>query len=175
MGISKNQIGKQEVVHWRQLMTNPGLILVALGYFVDIFDITLFGMVRVPSLKSLGISLEDQLPLGQYLINSQMFGMLVGGIFWGVLGDRIGRLKTLFGSIFLYSFANILNAFVTTVDQYAILRFFAGVGLAGELGVGVTLVAESLPVHLRGMGTALIAAIGVCGALMGGILVVLVS
>jgi putative MFS transporter len=160
---------------WKTLITNPGLILVALGYFVDIFDITLFGMVRVPSLKSLGIPLEEQLPLGQYLINAQMLGMLCGGIFWGVLGDKIGRLKTLFGSIFLYSLANLLNAFVQDVETYAVLRFISGVGLAGELGVGVTLVSETLPVHLRGLGTALIAGIGVCGALVGGILVELVD
>ncbi len=162
-------------IEWSVLFKNSGLILVALGYFVDIFDITLFGMVRVSSLKSLNVPDSELLSTGQYLINSQMLGMLVGGIFWGILGDKVGRLKTLFGSIFLYSLANLLNGFVDDVNSYAILRFLSGVGLAGELGVGVTLVSESLPTHLRGMGTALIAAIGVSGALMGGLLVELVD
>lgn len=137
----------------------------ALGYFVDVFDILLFSVVRTASLKSLGLSAQELLDTGIYLINSQMIGMLIGGLIWGVLGDKRGRLSVLFGSIALYSIANILNGFVHTVDQYAILRFLAGLGLAGELGAGVTLVTESLPARQRGLGTTIIATVGVAGGL----------
>jgi len=92
-----------------------------------------------------------------------MGGMLIGGILWGILGDKKGRLSVLFASIILYSVANFLNAFVTNVEQYAALRFIAGIGLAGELGAGVTLVAEILPRHLRGYGVMTIASFGVLG------------
>ncbi|MGZ3797791.1 MAG: MFS transporter, partial [Pseudobdellovibrionaceae bacterium] len=113
---------------------NASVIVVALGYFVDIFDLTLFNMVRVNSLKSLGVLEKDLVDVGVLLLNSQMAGMLLGGLFWGVFGDRKGRLKVLFGSIIIYSFANILNAFVQNIPQYFILRFISGLGLAGELG-----------------------------------------
>lgn len=140
------------------------ILVATLGYFVDIFDLLLFSIVRVQSLKDLGV-LEDQLmPTGIFLINVQMAGLLIGGLIWGVWGDRMGRVSVLFGSILLYSVANIANGFVGNVEQYAVLRFIAGVGLAGELGAGVTLASELLPRHLRGLGTTFIASIGVAGA-----------
>ncbi|MDQ8006157.1 MAG: MFS transporter [Pedobacter sp.] len=143
------------------------IILVAsLGYFVDIYDLILFSVVRVQSLKDLGVAEEDMLSIGATIINSQMFGMLVGGILWGVLGDKRGRLSVLFGSIITYSLANIANGFVTTVDQYTIIRFIAGVGLAGELGAGITLVAETMSKKNRGYGTMIVACVGLLGAVM---------
>lgn len=147
------------------------LILVAvaaLGYFVDVFDLILFSIVRIQSLKDLGLSGEQLLEQGGYLLNIQLTGLLLGGILWGVLGDRKGRVSVLFGSILTYSLANIANAFVTTVDQYAICRFIAGVGLAGELGAGITLVSESLPKEHRGWGTTIVAMVGVMGAIVAG-------
>jgi MFS family permease len=147
----------------RQLLSLP-VIVAALGYFVDIYDLLLFSIVRVDSLTDLGVPAKEVLHVGEYLLRIQMGGLFVGGIFWGILGDKKGRLSVLFGSILLYSLANIANGFVTTVDQYALLRFIAGIGLAGELGAGITLVAEILPARLRGYGTALIAAVGIMGA-----------
>ncbi len=142
------------------------LIAVAsLGYFVDAFDLILFGVVRVPSLKSLGLSDVEILQKGQQLFNYQLIGMLIGGVFWGILGDKKGRKSVLFSSIIIYSIANFLNGFVTNIDQYAILRFIAGIGLAGELGVGVTLVSETLPQSKRGYGSTIIATFGALGAL----------
>ncbi|MCC6582326.1 MAG: MFS transporter, partial [Chitinophagales bacterium] len=119
------------------------IVVAALGYFVDVYDLVLFGVIRVPSLKGIGITSDADLGYyGKMLFNYQMGGMLLGGIFWGILGDKKGRLSVLFGSIFLYSVANILNGMISTVEQYKILRFIAGFGLAGELGAGVTLVSE---------------------------------
>ncbi|GAB4020125.1 MFS transporter [Spirosoma koreense] len=149
----------------RQLFQIP-VIVAALGYFVDIYDLLLFSIVRVQSLKDLGVADADMLPQGIYLINTQMAGLLVGGILWGILGDKRGRLSVLFGSILIYSLANIANGFVTSVDQYALLRFIAGVGLAGELGAGITLVAEILPKEIRGYGTSLVASVGLLGAVL---------
>ncbi len=145
------------------------VIVGALGYFVDIYDLVLFSIVRVPSLQALGLSGQELLDTGVTLINLQMIGMLVGGILWGVLGDKRGRISVLFGSIALYSVANLLNAFVTNTTQYGVLRFIAGVGLAGELGAAITLVSESLPRRIRGYGTTLVATVGICGAVFGGI------
>ena len=142
------------------------ITVAALGYFVDIYDLVLFSVVRIPSLKSLGLSPEEITKEGIFLINMQMIGMLVGGILWGVLGDKKGRLSVLFGSILLYSLANIGNAFVTDVPQYALLRFIAGVGLAGELGAGITLVSELMPKETRGIGSTIIATIGLFGAVV---------
>ena len=142
---------------------NLTVLVAALGYFVDMFDLLLFPIVRQPSLAALGIAAHRQIEVGAFLLNWQMVGMLLGGILWGVLGDRKGRLSTLFGSIALYSVANIANAFVTGIPSYAFWRFMAGLGLAGELGAAVTLVAEVLPKDLRGYGTALVAAVGVFG------------
>lgn len=146
------------------------VLVAALGYFVDLFDLVLFSIVRVPSLKALGVTDPDALrTVGKHLLDIQLIGMLLGGIAFGVLGDRIGRTKTLFGSIFLYSIANILNAFVTDVSQYEILRFVAGFGLAGELGAGITLVAEILPTAKRGIGTTVVASVGLMGAVAAGL------
>jgi MFS transporter, putative metabolite:H+ symporter len=142
------------------------VLVAALGYFVDIYDLILFSVVRTKSLKSLGLADADITSQGMLLLNLQMTGMLVGGVVFGVLGDRLGRLSVLFGSILLYSSANFANAFVDTTFWYGVLRFTAGFGLAGELGAGVTLVSETLPRHLRGVGTTIVAAVGVSGALL---------
>ena len=142
------------------------ILVAALGYFVDVFDLLMFSIVRVQSLKSLGVPDENLLPVGITLINTQMAGLLLGGIVWGVWGDKLGRRSVLFGSIILYSLANLANGFVQSVDHYAILRFLAGVGLAGELGAGVTLASELLPRAWRGLGTTFIATIGVAGAVV---------
>jgi MFS family permease len=147
----------------QKLLSIP-VIVAALGYFVDIYDLLLFSIVRITSLKSLGVTDDQLLSQGIFLINSQMAGLLTGGIIWGIMGDKRGRLSVLFGSILLYSLANIANGFVTTVDQYALLRFIAGIGLAGELGAGVTLVSEVLPTRLRGYGTTIVATVGLLGA-----------
>ena len=149
----------------RPLFSVP-VIVAALGYFVDIYDLLFFSIVRIPSLRSLGVDEVNMLGQGEFLIRVQMWGLLLGGLIWGILGDKRGRLSVLFGSILLYSLANIANGFVTSVNQYAVFRFIAGVGLAGELGAGITLVSEILPTRLRGYGTALIAAVGVMGAVL---------
>src|ERR1700712_3412861 len=141
------------------------LVLVAsLGYFVDIYDLLLFSIVRVRSLHDIGVQDSSQLETGQFIMNVQMFGLLLGGILWGVLGDKLGRIKVLFGSILLYSIANFANGMVHDVTVYAIIRFVAGVGLAGELGAGITLVSETLSKEKRGWGTNIVAIIGLFGA-----------
>jgi MFS family permease len=145
---------------------NRSVIIGALGYFVDIYDLLLFGIVRVPSLKALGVPAEDLLEVGTFLINMQMAGLLIGGVLWGVIGDKKGRVSVLFGSILLYSVANIANAFVTDTHVYGVLRFIAGVGLAGELGAAITLVSETLPKETRGYGTSIVAGIGLLGAVV---------
>ena len=150
-------------------LINAAVIVAALGYFVDIYDLVLFSIVRMPSLRALGLTTEAQFSRGVMLLDLQMAGMLIGGIFWGILGDKKGRLSVLFGSITLYSLANIANGFVTTLDQYAALRFIAGIGLAGELGAGITLVSEVLPKESRGYGTMVVATVGVSGAILAGI------
>jgi MFS transporter, putative metabolite:H+ symporter len=140
------------------------VLVAALGYFVDVYDLLLFTIVRQPSVMSLGATAETIIVDSAHIINWQMSGLLIGGILWGVLGDKKGRLKVLFGSIILYSTANILTSFVQTVDQYAYCRFLGGIGLAGELGAGITLVSEMLPKNKRGIGTSLVAGIGLFGA-----------
>ena len=142
------------------------VMVAALGYFVDIYDLILFSIVRVPSLKSFGLSGEALTDVGVRLINWQMGGMLIGGILWGILGDKRGRLTVLFGSILTYSLANIANGFAQTVLQYEIMRFVAGIGLAGELGAGITLVAEVMPKEKRGIGTTVVAGVGILGAVV---------
>lgn len=149
----------------KQLLQIPVLVA-ALGYLVDMYDLFLFSVVRVPSLLSLGITGDRLMDDGIILLDLQMAGLLVGGIFWGILGDKKGRLSVLFGSILIYSLANIANGFVTSFEQYAVLRFIAGIGLAGELGAGITLVAEVLPKKIRGYGTTLVATMGVLGAIL---------
>ena len=151
------------------------VLVAALGYFVDIYDLILFGVVRKPSLAALGVDPNDtaaMLAQGERLLNYQMGGLLLGGVLWGVLGDKRGRLSVLFGSIITYSLANIANAFVQDLDQYAALRLVAGIGLAGELGAGITLVSEIMHREGRGWGTTIVATVGICGgvvaALVGG-------
>ena len=150
---------------WRSLVTMP-VVVAALGYFVDIYDLLLFGIVRTASLNDLGITGIANRNEGEFLISMQMYGMLIGGIFWGVLGDKRGRLSVLFGSILTYSIANIANGMVHSVEAYAFWRLIAGIGLAGELGAGITLVAETLPKEKRGYGTLIVAAVGLTGAVV---------
>lgn len=145
------------------LLSLPVLVA-ALGYFVDVYDLLLFTIVRQTSVMSIGSTAETIIVDSAHIINWQMSGLLIGGILWGVLGDKKGRLKVLFGSILLYSLANILTSFVQNVDQYAYCRFIGGIGLAGELGAGITLVSEMLPKNKRGIGTSMVAGIGLFGA-----------
>lgn len=150
---------------FKRIMT-PTVLISALGYFVDMFDITLFGVVMLGSIMSLGITgMDSIMATGVKLYNFQMLGMLMGGVFWGILGDKKGRHVVLYSSIAMYSLANICNAFVTNVTQYEILRFIAGVGLAGELGAAVTMVSESLSKEDRGYATTFIATLGMIGSL----------
>jgi len=142
------------------------VFVAALGYFVDVYDLLLFTIVRQTSVMSIGSTAETIIVDSAHIINWQMSGLLIGGILWGVLGDKKGRLKVLFGSILLYSVANILTSFVQNVDQYAYCRFIGGIGLAGELGAGITLVSEMLPKHKRGIGTSMVAGIGLFGAVV---------
>lgn len=159
------QQSDDEKSNFKYLFSIP-VIVAALGYFVDIYDLLLFGIVRVPSLTSLGLSPEEISHQGASIINWQMAGLLIGGIIWGVLGDKKGRLSVLFGSILTYSLANIACGLVQDVGIYKLLRFIAGIGLAGELGAGITLVAEVLPKRLRAIGTSLVAGIGLLGAVV---------
>jgi len=143
---------------------NLAVVVAALGYFVDIYDLLLFTIVKKESLLHVGSTDASMLADSSKVINWQMIGLLIGGIAWGILADKKGRLSVLFGSIILYSTANFFTAFIHTVDQYALCRFVAGLGLAGELGAGVTLVSELLPKERRGIGTAMVAGIGLLGA-----------
>lgn len=145
-------------------MFSVPVIVAALGYFVDIYDLLLFGIVRIQSLQDMGLSDSEVSTVGAAILNWQMTGLLLGGILWGVLGDKKGRLTVLFGSILTYSLANIACGFVRDPTTYKLLRFVAGIGLAGELGAGITLVSEILPARLRAIGTSLVAGIGLLGA-----------
>lgn len=161
---------------------NKLIIVAALGYFVDIYDLLLFGVERSASLTDIflgkypfvnpanaKVAFAPMLDVyGKYLLNMQMLGMVFGGIFWGILGDKKGRLSVLFGSILTYSIANILNGMVHDTDSYAVLRFISGFGLAGELGAGITLVSESMSKERRGVGTMIVATVGVFGAVVAG-------
>lgn len=152
---------------------NASVVVAALGYFVDVYDLVLFLVIGVKSLIDIGVSESTKISEFQSLLNIQMIGMLIGGLFWGILGDKKGRLSVLFGSILLYSLANIANGFVveiaqlfgiSTINAYSILRFIAGFGLAGELGAGITLVSEVMSKEKRGYGTMIVASVGVTGA-----------
>jgi hypothetical protein len=162
---------KNEKSDLQHLFSMP-VIVAALGYFVDIYDLQLFGIVRIPSLESLGLNKQEVDTIGTSIINIQMIGLLIGGILWGTLGDKKGRLSVLFGSIITYSLANIFCGFIPQMDfvdkveAYKWLRFLAGIGLAGELGAGITLVSEALPKHLRAKGTSLVAGVGLLGAVV---------
>jgi MFS family permease len=138
----------------------------SLGYFVDVYDLILLSVVRKASLAGLGVPEGRMLDVGIHLLNIQMWGVLCGGIVWGVLGDKRGRLTVLFGSILLYSIANLLNAYVSSVGQYEVLRFIAGFGLAGELGAAVTIVSETVSKEKRGLATMCIASLGLLGAIL---------
>lgn len=142
------------------------VVVAALGYFVDIYDLLLFSIIRVPSLESFRLSPEMMKSEGEAIISWQMAGLLIGGIIWGVMGDKKGRLSVLFGSIVLYSIANIANGLIQDVEQYKYVRFIAGLGLAGELGAGITLVSELTPKGKRGIATSLVAGIGLTGAVV---------
>ncbi len=148
---------------------NIVVLAAGLGFFIDTFDIFLFNVYRVASLKELGLSGEALTRAGEYLLSMQMLGMMIGGMLSGVIADRKGRVSVLFGSIVLYSIANICNGFVQDVDTYAVIRFFAGMGLAGELGAGITLVGESMSIEKRGYGTILVATLGGLGAVTAGL------
>jgi putative MFS transporter len=165
-----NQAKLKELQH--PLTSNKGVmqavVVAALGYFVDIYDLVLFSIVRVNSLRDLGIPAMQMEADGVYILNMQMVGMLLGGIAWGVMGDKVGRRSVLFGSILLYSLANLANAWVSTVDQYAWIRLVAGFGLAGELGAGITLVSELMTPERRGHGTTVVATVGAAGAILAG-------
>lgn len=145
---------------------NIAVIVAALGYFVDIYDLLLFTVVKRVSMLEVGATDASLLGDSSRVINWQMIGLLLGGVCWGILADKKGRLSVLFGSIVIYSTANFLTSFVHTVDQYALCRFVAGLGLAGELGVGITLVSELLPKEKRGIGTSMVAGIGIVGAVV---------
>lgn len=142
------------------------VLVAALGYFVDIYDLLLFAIIRIESLRSLGLSPQQITADGESILQWQMWGLLIGGIIWGVMGDKKGRLSVLFGSIILYSVANIANGFVENVTQYKLIRFIAGLGLAGELGAGITLVSELTPKEKRGIATSMVAGIGLTGAVV---------
>jgi len=144
------------------------VIVASLGYFVDIYDLVLFGVVKTDSIKTIFPEATDAIrsATGKMLFNLQMIGMFIGGILWGVLGDKKGRVKVLFGSILLYSVANIANAFVTDIPTYCVIRIIAGIGLAGELGAGITLVSELMPKEKRGYGTMIIVCFGALGAVL---------
>lgn len=154
-------------MHKKGYLLSAAVLLAAMGYFVDIYDLLLFSIVRVPSLKSLGFTGQVLTDNGIFLLNIQMLGLLTGGICWGILGDKKGRLYVLFGSIFLYSVANIANGFVHSIESYAVWRYIAGFGLAGELGAGITLVSEIMPKEKRGYATTIVASVGVSGAIVG--------
>src|SRR5579872_139464 len=143
---------------------NLAVIVGALGYFVDVYDLLLFSIIRIPSLKGLGLSDAEIKLKGADILTIQMYGLLIGGIIWGVLGDKKGRLRVLFASIILYSLGSIANGFVHTLGQYELARFITGLGLAGELGAGITLVTELMPKEKRGISTAWVAGIGLTGA-----------
>jgi MFS family permease len=140
------------------------VLVCGLGYFVDIYDLILFSIVRPESLTAIGVSALDMQDASELILNAQMIGMLLGGAIFGALADKRGRLSVLLGSILMYSIMNIANAFVTSVEMYAVLRFFSGIGLAGELGVAITLVSEVMPKHKRGYGTTVVASLGILGA-----------
>ena len=147
-----------------QYLMSAAVIVAALGYFVDIYDLLLFGIVRIPSLTDLGLDEQGLSVEGASILNWQMCGLLLGGLLWGILGDKKGRLSVLFGSIITYSIANFACGFVADVMTYKLFRFVAGIGLAGELGAGITLVSESLPKKLRAIGTSVVAGVGLLGA-----------
>ncbi|MBS1510659.1 MAG: MFS transporter [Bacteroidetes bacterium] len=156
------------------LLSLPVLVA-ALGFYVDIFDLLLFGVVRISSLQSMGLSDAAVQSKGELIVSIQLAGMVIGGVLWGIIGDKFGRLKVLFGSILLYSLANIANGFINDLNLYIIIRFIAGVGLAGELGAGITLTSEILPAEKRGLAGTVIATCGVLGGISAALLSKLIT
>ncbi|MBI1326700.1 MAG: MFS transporter [Alphaproteobacteria bacterium] len=148
---------------------NATVIITALGYMVDVYDILIFSALRTPSLIDLGLTGDAVTKTGMFIINMQMTGLIIGGLIFGMLGDKIGRKKCLLGSILLYSLATLGCAVVQTVDQYAALRFVAGLGLAGEVGIGVALITENMKKEHRGLGVAVFTFIGIGGAVIAGV------
>jgi len=140
------------------------VLVCGLGYFVDIYDLILFSIVRPESLAAIGVLPGGIQDASEMILNAQMVGMLIGGLLFGILADKKGRLSVLLGSILMYSVMNIANAFVTSVPMYASFRFLSGIGLAGELGVAITLVSEVMPKHSRCYGTTIVASMGILGA-----------
>ncbi|MEN9833899.1 MAG: putative niacin/nicotinamide transporter NaiP [Pseudomonadota bacterium] len=162
MASSHNDQNPRTSSPWSSLL-HPNVLVAALGYMVDTYDLLLFSIIRRPSLEALGYGGSQLVNYGILLLDVQMIGMLLGGLLWGMIGDRKGRLSVLFGSILLYSLANLANAWVESIETYAVLRFLAGFGLAGELGAAITLVSEVLPREHRGYATGLVAGSGAIG------------
>jgi len=144
----------------------PAILIAGLGFLVDVYDVLLFAVLRVPSLHELGVAAPQMLQTGVNLMNMQMLGLIAGGVVWGMVGDRKGRKAALFGSILVYSIATLLNGMVTSVEQYAALRFIAGFGLAGEVGAAMTIAAEMTPARYRTLGTAAVSFMGVLGSVL---------
>ena len=147
----------------------PIILVAGLGFLVDVYDVLLFAILRVPSLKDLGVSPANTLEVGVGLLNAQMVGLILGGIVWGAIGDRKGRKAALVGSILCYSIASILNSFITDVSMYGVLRFVTGFGLAGEVGAAMTIAAEVTPARYRTYGTAAVSLMGVLGSVLASI------
>lgn len=167
-----NSQAQDDISSAHTLHTSPfniAVIASGLGFFVDAFDLFLFNVYRIPSLKELGLSGGELTHTGEFILSAQMVGMMLGGVLSGILGDKFGRVSVLFASIVLYSLTNIANAMITDTDVYALIRFLAGVGLAGELGAGITLVSESMTIERRGYGTILVASLGALGAVSAGL------
>jgi MFS family permease len=146
------------------------VLISALGYFVDVYDIMLFSVVREISLADIGVEKNNPLDVGLSILNWQVLGLLLGGIIWGYIGDKKGRVKVLLYSILIYSTMNIANAFINNIEQYKICRFIAGIGLSGELGAGVTLVTELMKKEKRGIGTMIISVLGMLGAIFAAVI-----
>ena len=149
------------------------LAVTSLGYFVDAGDLVVASLVRSSSIKALGLATDDATvkQIGLSFESWQSWGILLGGIVWGIFGDKIGRLKVLYGSIAFYSVATLLNGYLTpawgnTYFYYSSFRFLSGFGLAGELGIGITFVSEMMEKEKRGIGTMIIAAFGILGCVV---------
>ena len=144
------------------------VLVVALGYFIDAYDLLIFSAVRKVSLMDLGVAETDTLNIGISLLNFQLIGLMIGGVLWGILADKFGRKTILFSSILIYSISNIANSYISSVDMYYWLRFIAGIGLAGELGVGISLITENIAKERRTVSTTVVSFFGMLGAATGG-------
>lgn len=142
---------------------NATVIVTALGYFIDLFDYYVFLVTRQKVLTDFGFSGSQLMETGLYMVNLQFAGLLVGGVIFGVLGDKIGRKQSLLGSILLYSIATLASGMTHNIDVFAALRFIAGIGIAGEVGVGVTMVSETMDKNRRGLGVTAFIGVGLLG------------